>query len=294
MIARTVNGLLKNFGYEIKRRTLTGPDADLALYRRLYGNDAVETKRFYNVGAGRFVHPAWTNVDKLSDYYTSVQKQQVAINWDLLKLDPLPVEADSAELVYTSHTIEHVTDKAAENFFCEAYRILKPGGFLRITCPDVDLAYRAVLENDRDFFYWIDMYSQPKEMARVNITTPMNQASVKQVFLYLIASSVSLLHGNGAPDRISDDEFDKIFAERQYEDALDHCTERCPLEIQEAYPQNHINWWNEKKIMDALTAIGFKSVYRSGGGQSNSPPLRNTAFFDNTHPKMSLYVEAKK
>ncbi len=293
IIQGTVRRILSRLGYDIRR--LPRHDRhDLDLYFPLYGRAAVEAKRFYNVGAGGFSHPAWTNVDKRTDQYASLQGERVGLNWDLLLCEPLPLEDACAELVYSSHTIEHVTNEAVNNFFQQAYRILKPGGYLRIVCPDVDLAFRAVMENDRDFFYWIDNYSRPDEMARINITTPMNEASVKQVFLYLIAGSASILHGDGAEERISDEQFDALFADRTYEEALDYCISRCPMEIQETHPQNHVNWWNEAKIRDAFTKVGFSSVYRSGAGQSHAPPLRNTALFDNTHPKMSLFMEARK
>jgi len=44
----------------------------------------------------------------------------------------LPIENDSAEVVYSSHTVEHITDEAAQKMFNESYRILKKGGILRI------------------------------------------------------------------------------------------------------------------------------------------------------------------
>jgi hypothetical protein len=43
-----------------------------------------------------------------------------------------------------------------------------------------------------------------------------------------------------------------------------------------------------------LKNAGFENIYLSGYGQSFSPVLRNIYFFDNTHPKVSLNVEAFK
>ena len=43
-----------------------------------------------------------------------------------------------------------------------------------------------------------------------------------------------------------------------------------------------------------LRDAGFKKVYKSGYGQSYAPPLRSVEYFDNKHPKMSLYMEAAK
>jgi len=43
-----------------------------------------------------------------------------------------------------------------------------------------------------------------------------------------------------------------------------------------------------------LRKAGFSKIFLSGYGQSFSPVLRNTDLFDNTHPEISLYVEAIK
>ena len=43
-----------------------------------------------------------------------------------------------------------------------------------------------------------------------------------------------------------------------------------------------------------LKLAGFKEVYKSSYCQSRSPILRDPNFFDNTHPDISLYVEAVK
>ena len=40
----------------------------------------------------------------------------------------MPIKNDSAVIIYTSHTIEHITNESAQNTFNEAYRILREGG----------------------------------------------------------------------------------------------------------------------------------------------------------------------
>lgn len=79
-----------------------------------------------------------------------------------------------------------------------------------------------------------------------------------------------------------------------YEKALNYIKDKCILEIQKKYSVDHINWWNKDKLFRMLQEAGFEEVYLSGYGQSLSPVLRNTSYFDNTCPYLSLYVEAKK
>jgi predicted SAM-dependent methyltransferase len=239
---------------------------DCSLYYALYDKESVENRRFYNIGAGAFRHSAWTNVEHRSEWYREEQGDDF-VEWDLLSLTPIPVESNSAEIVYSSHTIEHITNDAARNMFNEAYRILEKNGVFRVTTPNIDLDYRAYKENDKRYFYFYK-----------------DTHSIQQLFLAHFASSA----------RISDSELDRIFAEMKYEEALDYCVAKCSIEEQKRHPGLHINWWNAKKLSIMLKAAKFRNIHLSAYGQSFSPVLRETVLFDSTHPAISLYMEATK
>jgi len=289
---RLLQKFFNNLGYEIRRLQKIQQES---LYSDHYQEESIESRRFYNIGAGGFSHPYWTNVDYDSEWYASNRAETLrGIEYDLLSLAPLPIDSESAEVVYSSHTVEHINNIAAQNMFSETFRILKTNGYFRITTPNIDLEYRAYRENDRHFFYWIDTYSIPKNRNRVNYNIPLNKASIEQVFLAHFATSVSTLHSDGVQQRIDDDELNSIFSEMIYEDALDYCVSICPVQTQKKYPGNHMNWWNFKKMSTMLKKAGFTKIHLSGFGQSFCPILRDITLFDNTHPKLSLYVEAIK
>jgi predicted SAM-dependent methyltransferase len=285
--------LIRALGYDIVK--VNRQSYDLDTYNQYYTKGSIDNKRFYNIGAGNFYHPYWTNIDFYSDWYKKNNKKSLSgIHHDLMSLNELPIVNDSAEIVYSSHTVEHITDTAAQKLFDEAHRILKKGGILRITTPNVNLDYRAFVDNDRNYFYWIDNYSKSGEIERIKIIKPMNQSSLEQIFLYHFAGNVSMLHKHGAKERISDEELKNLFSNKSFEEALNYCTSKCDLDIQLKYPGNHINWWNPEKMEKMFKKSGFEHIYISGYGQSFSPVLRNVALFDNTHPKISLYMEAVK
>jgi len=290
-IIKNIRTLINFFGYDVRKINQKGY---LDLYVQLYGEEAVAKRRFYNIGAGNFYHPAWTNVDHSSEWYRKAQGRNLNIDWDLLSLIPIPVNDNCAEIVYSSHTVEHISDQAAAHMFKEAYRILKEGGIFRITMPDIDLHFRAYQQNDRRFYYLIKRYSKTKECKRVKLNKPLAEASIQQLFLWHFASNASTLHADGAPERIGDEELDSIFREREYAKALDYCISKCSFEVQKKYPGGHINWWNRTKLLEMLKQAGFKRPYVSGYGQSICPVLRDTLLFDNTRPKISLYAEAVK
>lgn len=254
---------------------------DIDLYYEAYNKIDVDNKRFYNIGAGLFRHPAWTNIDYYSKHY---KKNPIDINYNLLEQKPLPLPNASANVVYSSHTIEHITNDAAQNMFIEAYRILKKYGFLRITTPDIDLHYQSVLNNDINFW----------NRHLKNFNKNIDKISLKQLFLSSFATQTCLNHLEKNTYKIDDFEFDEIFRTYSYEEALDYCNSKCSIEIQKKYPSDHINWWTKEKLVMQLRKVGFNKVYTSGFGQSLCPILRNTFYFDNTHPALSLYVEAQK
>lgn len=209
-------------------------------------------------------------------------------------MEPLPIDSDSAHVVYSSHTIEHITDQAAAYVFSEIFRVLMPGGYVRLTAPDIDLHYRAYRDSDRESFYWKDWYRSPERFRRIALNQPLSDASIEQLFLQRFAASVCTLHADGADSRIDDAELRRLFDEIPYEEALNYCCALCPMEIHKKYPGNHINWWNQQKLQALLREAGFAEVRASAYGQSYCPVIRDTTLFDNTHPKVSFYTEARK
>jgi|SRR5688572_27276549 len=144
---RVIKKVIRSFGYDITplkkpvKKPSTKPDHDAY---KIYPKASLDKKLFYNIGAGDFSHPYWTNVDFKSDWYKANEETSLSgIHFDLMSLQPLPIDSNSAELVYSSHTVEHITDAAAQNMFNEAYRILKKNGIIRITTPNINLEYRA-------------------------------------------------------------------------------------------------------------------------------------------------------
>jgi SAM-dependent methyltransferase len=305
IMMKLVRKLLSSLGYRLERISLPegdlwggNPLEDVDMYRRLYPTESVQGKRFFNVGAGAFRHPAWTNIDMKSEWYGSVQHANAGgfLEYDLLALAPLPVETDSAELLYSSHTLEHIPDGAAFNLLREAHRVLKPGGVIRLTMPDIDLFYDALRRNDVDFWYQRHTYSIETFWRRVGLRGPMSQFSIEQSFVDMICTGASQMASEetGLPRRITDEEIRSHLASDSPEQLFEFVASQRVNSRQKNQPGFHMNWWNYRKLHAGLKEAGFTDIIRSGYGQSRCPVLRNTRFFDSTHPKHSIYVEARK
>lgn len=279
---------LRERGVVVRR---TFEDRDRRNYRDLYSEDALANRRFYNVGAGLFSHPYWTNVDYPSEHYAGVQAKQSFIPHDLMSLAPLTIDTGSAEAIYTSHTVEHVKDQAVAKLFSEAYRVLKPGGFIRVTTgPDADTDYAAMTRGDHKWFYWDEDVSQAGWQR--DYLRPPVEVSLKQRWLFDFASAASENCRHPAKKKFSDREIDEVLSSMPFDAALD--TFANAVDFQPEHPGLHVSWWSHDKAIRMLQEAGFKTVYRSGHGQSHCPILRNTWYFDNTHPQISLYVEAMR
>lgn len=91
-----------------------------------------------NLGCGSHYRKGWLNFDL---YPASQDVQQANI------IEGVPLDDGVADFVYHSHVLEHLTREDGERFLRECYRILKPGGILRIAVPDLEDAAREYLRN---------------------------------------------------------------------------------------------------------------------------------------------------
>jgi predicted SAM-dependent methyltransferase len=120
-------------------------------------------KRFLNLGCGQRFHPDWVNLD-----FRSADPSVMA--HDLRRGIPFP--SSSFDVVYHSHVLEHFPRDKGQLFLRECYRVLKPGGIIRVAVPDLEQIARLYLkaldlarEGDLDWqhhYDWmmIEMYDQ--------------------------------------------------------------------------------------------------------------------------------------
>lgn len=118
-----------------------------------------------NLGCGLAVAPGWINIDGslnalvaslpapfhrlayrltgANRYYSEQEYCQLLGNNFFVQHDlaySIPLDSNSADFVYSSHFLEHLFRNDAENLLRESYRVLKPGGTVRIVVPDLEYA----------------------------------------------------------------------------------------------------------------------------------------------------------
>lgn len=65
-------------------------------------------------------------------------------------LNGIPFDGGVADYVYSSHFFEHFFHDEAAFIAREAWRVLKPGGVLRVCVPDLEIAVNTYLEGRRE------------------------------------------------------------------------------------------------------------------------------------------------
>ncbi len=93
--------------------------------------------RMLNLGCGTRLHPDWTNID-----FVSGAPGVIAHNLTT----GVPAADASADVVYHSHVLEHLSRSGGQQFIAECFRVLKPGGVIRVAIPDLERIAKGYVE----------------------------------------------------------------------------------------------------------------------------------------------------
>ena len=93
----------------------------------------IKGKEYLQVGCGYNIYSDFINMD--------IEWKPNVIPWDIsvIRDDNYPIETSSLEGIYTEHCLEHIPFSATKDNLKEFYRMLKPGGTVRIAVPDGEI-----------------------------------------------------------------------------------------------------------------------------------------------------------
>jgi len=89
----------------------------------------------YSLGAKLAKLPVFSQLNKIFHIFNMEWDKKILIH-DLRK--KFPWDDSSVDVIYSSHALEHFSKEDGRRFLGECYRVLKPGGVLRIIVPDLN------------------------------------------------------------------------------------------------------------------------------------------------------------
>ncbi|MBN2198089.1 methyltransferase domain-containing protein, partial [Candidatus Wolfebacteria bacterium] len=166
-----------------------------------------------HLGCGLNTPEGWLNVDgswnawlmkfsflrKIIGKLKLIPQKQLNIAWksdilihDLRKL--LPFNDNSFKVIYMSHLLEHFYLNEAKKLLKECFRVLKPGGILRVMVPDLEEMINNYIKKENN--------KEPKkeeELIAYNFMKGLNIREEKRLttnFFYRIYKSVKDFHSH--------------------------------------------------------------------------------------------------
>lgn len=100
------------------------------------------TGKIYESQKGAIYRKAWNNI--LFSVRPQPRDEHVVKYYDIRS--PLSYPNETFDAVFALHVIEHLTQYEGEMFVREIFRVLKPGGIVRISTPDLEDICRSYLK----------------------------------------------------------------------------------------------------------------------------------------------------
>lgn len=228
-----------------------------------------ENPRYLDVGGLRRARMHWRTLAYVEN---SFKRNPVFVDYNvnLEELKNWEIPDEHFDLVYTSHTLEHLSDKAYIKTIKEIYRVMRKGAGLRIVVPDIELAIEHYKKGDLEWFetwysnfYMREGYEIEEHFIRYfadDLLDKMDLSKVKEDFKRM----------------------EKYKFLKKYKSKLD------PTNL-----EKHLQWFNFEKLKKILEEVGFKDINLSECQKSQYTEMC-WGEFDVTFPFCSLFMEAKK
>jgi SAM-dependent methyltransferase len=185
-------------------------------------------------------------------------------------MTPFPVDGPF-DAIYTEHCLEHITERAAEIALAECYRVLVPGGLMKVVVPDADKIYAAYMDPAVPDSSMLNPHGNKDHTIINMLATPMlavmTAEQIHETFQTLPKNRALDFFGNHLQD------YDEA---KQAENA--------------GY---HLTWWNYPKLISFMFQAGFDD-FGLVGQQSSRLKAFRAKWCDRTAPLWSLRVEAVK
>jgi hypothetical protein len=109
-------------------------------FRNLVGRVQQRRRRRANADftTGKVAVGEWNFGGEIPDDWITLDRQRADFNCDLEQCPRFPFADGSQEILYSSHMVEHLSERALAHFLAESFRILMPGRFIKLASTTLD------------------------------------------------------------------------------------------------------------------------------------------------------------
>jgi predicted SAM-dependent methyltransferase len=242
----------------------------------------------------------WLNTDliKISDGNGSATSpgtiayiKSINDNTDFLYLEhdarePFPFEDEVFQWIISEHFIEHITPNQAVHWLKECRRMLKPGGIMRISTPDLRLHVKGYLQRKKTFF----------KQQHKNVTAMLSHLANADETLELIAEEDLIPWLSSANPALPESEFREMVQNSQERQSLITYIQKNSW--RPAFMINQVfQLWQHKWIydFDELKFAAREAGFNPACVKQTTFGKGNICRFDLAYRRYeSLYVEIRK
>ncbi len=106
-----------------------------------------------HVGCGNIYLNDWLNITlENKEEYGRMRLREGALYLNYNLLGDWPFDENSIDYVAASHFIEHLDLNHGMAFTQKCFRVLKSGGVIRLSCPNLELYAKNYVERNKEFF----------------------------------------------------------------------------------------------------------------------------------------------
>ena len=97
-------------------------------------------------------------------------------------LKGIPLDDETVDFIYCSHFVEHLTHKDVIKLLKDCYRILKPGGWIRVICPDLRIITSKYLEGNTEYVLFKSKKSDLSHAFIKSLLLSANRSFLERIF----------------------------------------------------------------------------------------------------------------
>jgi predicted SAM-dependent methyltransferase len=245
---------------------------------------------YLNIGGGQFVRDNWRVLDFYSQWY-DYDERFIDYNVDLEEGSQWPIEEQSVDLIFTGHTLEHLSDAAIKHTLQEAARILRSGGGIRISVPDIDIAIQHYENQNLEWYTEFRPNSPPRDL--YSYRNDQKDFVLEEYLLSVFATHLTNARISGTTDQHCADlsQVRSDYNSMGKQAFFQKYSNRVRDEWQSENPGLHRNWFDYQRLVDLLSDAGFKNIRKKCSQQSVYTEFCRPEF--GKRPYLSLNVEAE-